>query len=82
MALCSMGLWYLKIEPSQNKDLSTSFERPYKELLNAIISFEIRHSELKLWTIKTRASKWQKNPFAARAIAFGTSKLNPLRIKI
>ncbi len=28
------GLWYVKIDPSQNQDLSTSLERPYKELLN------------------------------------------------
>ncbi len=38
------SLWYIKIEPSQNQDLSTSLERSYEELLNAIISFEIRHS--------------------------------------
>ena len=38
------GLWYIKIDPSQNMDLSTSLERPYKELLNALISFEIRYS--------------------------------------
>ncbi len=53
-SLCSMGynLWYVKIDPSQNQDLSTSLERSYKELLNALTSFEIRHSELKLWAIK------------------------------
>ena len=33
-----------KIDPSQDQDLSTSFKRPYKELLNALISFEICHS--------------------------------------
>ncbi len=38
------GLWYVKIDPLQNQDLSTSLESPYKELLNALISFEIRHS--------------------------------------
>ena len=38
------SLWYVKIDPSQNQDLSTSLERPYRELLNALISFEIRHS--------------------------------------
>ncbi len=44
--LCSMGysLWYVKIDPSQNQDLSTSLERPSQQLLNALISFEIRHS--------------------------------------
>ena len=46
------SLWYIKINPSQNQDLSTSFERPYKELWNALISFEIRHSKLKLWAVK------------------------------
>ena len=39
-----MGLCYVKIDPSQNLDLSISLERSYKELLNALISFEIRHS--------------------------------------
>ena len=29
-------LWYVKIEPSQNQDLSTSLERTYKELWNAL----------------------------------------------
>ena len=43
-SLCSMSLWYIKIEPSQNQDLSTSLENPYKELLNACFSFEIHHS--------------------------------------
>ncbi len=44
--LCSMGysLWYVKTEPSQNLNSSTSLERPYKELLNALFSFEICHS--------------------------------------
>ena len=37
-----------KIDPFQNQYLSTSLERPYKKLLNACFSFEIRHSELKL----------------------------------
>ena len=36
-----MGFWYVKIETSQNMDQNISFERPYKELLNALISFEI-----------------------------------------
>ncbi len=35
------SLWYMKIDSSQNQDLSTSLERPYKELLNALISSEI-----------------------------------------
>ena len=35
------SLSYVKIDPSQNQDVSTSLERPYKELLNALISFEI-----------------------------------------
>ncbi len=56
-SLWSMGLWYIKIYSSQNQDLSTSLERPYEELLNALISFEIRHSKLKLWVVKERASK-------------------------
>ncbi len=34
------SLLYVKIYPSQNQNLSTSLERPYKELLNALISFE------------------------------------------
>ena len=38
------SLWYVKIGPSQNQDLSTSLERPYKDLLNALFKFEIRHS--------------------------------------
>ena len=58
----SMGLWYVKNDPSQNQDLSTSLERSHKELLNELISLEIRHYELKLWTVKERASKWQKFP--------------------
>ena len=41
------SLWYVKIDSSQNMDQSTSLERSYKELLNALISFEIRHSKLK-----------------------------------
>ncbi len=49
LMLCSLGyniysLWYVKIDPSQNQDLTASLESPYKELLNALISFEIRHS--------------------------------------
>ena len=45
-SLCSMGysFWYVKIDPSQNQDLSTSLERSYKELLNACFSFKICHS--------------------------------------
>ena len=39
-----MGLWYVKIDPSQNQDLSTLLERSHKELLNALISFDIHHS--------------------------------------
>ncbi len=55
-SLCSMGysLWFVKIEPSQNQDLSISLERSYKELLNALISFETGPSKLKLWPIKDR----------------------------
>ncbi len=34
----------LQIDPSQNQDLSTSLESPYKKLLNATFDFEIRHS--------------------------------------
>ena len=42
-SLCSIGysLWYVKIDPSQNMDQSTSLERSYKELLNTCFSFEI-----------------------------------------
>ncbi len=45
-SLWSMGysLWYVKTEPFQNQDLSTLSESPYKEQLNALISFEIRQS--------------------------------------
>ncbi len=39
-----MSLWYVKIDPFQNQDLSTSLESPYKELLNACFSFEIHYS--------------------------------------
>ncbi len=46
-----------KIDPSQNQDLSTLLESPYKDLLNALIIFEIRHSKLKLWAVKERTSK-------------------------
>ena len=42
--LCSMGLWYVKINPPQNMDQSTSLERSYKELVNALTSSEISHS--------------------------------------
>ncbi len=54
------SIWYVKIDPSQNIDQSTSLERSYKELLNACFSFEIRHSELKLWTINERPQNKQK----------------------
>ncbi len=40
------SLWYVQIDPTQNIDQSTSLERTYKELLNALISFEIRRSSL------------------------------------
>ena len=83
-SLCSMGysLWYVKTDHSKNQDLSTSLESPYEELLSASFSLEIHHSELILWAVKERASKQQKNPFVAWAIASGTSKLTTLRIKI
>ena len=29
------SLWYVKTDPSQNQDSSTSIERPYEEALNA-----------------------------------------------
>ncbi len=32
------SFWYVKIDPSQNMDLSTLLERSYKELLNIAIS--------------------------------------------
>ena len=56
------SLWYVKIEPSHNIEQSTSLERSYKELLNACFSFEIRHSELKLWAIKERPQNQQNFP--------------------
>ncbi len=37
------SLWYVKTDPSQNQDSSTSLGRPYKELLNAFFSLEIRY---------------------------------------
>ncbi len=46
-----------KIDPSQNQDLSISLERPYKKLLNALISFEICYSKLDLWAIERRTQK-------------------------
>ena len=52
-----MGSLQNRFDHSQNQDLSISFERPYKELLNKIISFEIRYFVLKLWGVKERASK-------------------------
>ncbi len=52
----AISFWYVKINPSQNQGLSTSSERPYKKLLNALFNFQMRHSELKLWAIK-KASK-------------------------
>ena len=76
------SLWYVKTDHSKNQDLSKSLESPYEELLNASFSLEIHHSELILWAVKERASKQQKNPFVAWAIASGTSKLTTLRIKI
>ncbi len=56
------SLLYVKIDPSQNQYLRISLERPRKELLNALISFEIRHSELKLWAVKENTSKHQNYP--------------------
>ncbi len=49
-----ISLWYVKIDPSQNYNLSTSLERPYKKLFNVLISSQIHHSELKLWGIKEK----------------------------
>ncbi len=49
-----MSLWYIKIDPSQNQDLNTSLEKPYKKLLNALFNFQIRYSKLKLWAVKKR----------------------------
>ncbi len=40
------SLWYIKTEPSQNQNLSTSLERPHKKLLIAYFSFEIPRSDL------------------------------------
>ena len=77
------SLWYVKIEMSQNHNLSTSLKMPHNELLNALFNFEIRHSKLKLWAIKERASKYQKCLCSmGYYIAFDMSKLTRLRIKI
>ncbi len=40
---CTQGysLWFDKSDPSQNMDQSTSLERPYRELLNALFIFGI-----------------------------------------
>ncbi len=38
----------MNFEPSQNSNLNTSLERPFKELLNGYFSFEIRQSKCKL----------------------------------
>ena len=61
----SMGLDTSKIDPPQNQDPSKSLERPYKELLNALFSFEIRHSVLKLWSIKEKPQN-SKNSFSSK----------------
>ena len=76
------SLWYVKIDSSQNQDLSTSLERSYKELLNALISFEIRYSELKLWAVKERALKQQKSLCSMGYSLWCAKKMNLLRIKI
>ncbi len=52
--------WYIKINPTQNHNSSTSLDRYYKGLLIALISFEIRHSKLKLWAAKEKTSKLQQ----------------------
>ena len=54
---------------------------PYKEQLKVLFSFKICHSKLKLWAVKERFQNG-KIPVAAWAVAFGMSKLNPLRNKI
>ncbi len=46
------SLWYIKIDLSQKQNIGISFERSHKELLNALISFEIHESLFKLWTVK------------------------------
>ena len=56
------SLWYVKIDHSQNQYLSTSLERPYKELLNACFNFEIRCFELQLWATKKGLKMAKKNP--------------------
>ena len=48
----------------------------HKKNNNQCFSFEIRHSVVKLWTIKNS----KKNLLAAWAIAFGTSKLTSVRL--
>ncbi len=40
----AQGKIFVKIDQSQNMDQSTSLERCYQELLNAMFSFEIRCS--------------------------------------
>ncbi len=42
MSTLGYSPWYIKIDLSQNMDPSTLLERSYKELLNALFSFEIR----------------------------------------
>ncbi len=46
--------WILvDLDPEQNTKLNTSSERPIKKLSNACFSFEIGHSKLKLWALKS-----------------------------
>ncbi len=52
-----------KIDSSQNQDLSTSLERPYKELLNALIILEISHSSLILWAVKEKITFLQLDDY-------------------
>ena len=48
------SLWYVKIDRSQDQDLSTSLESLYKELLNACFSSKIGHSKFDLLALKVR----------------------------
>ncbi len=52
---CTQGysLWFVKIDPSQNMDHSTSLERSYKELLNELYI-------LGNWTLLTQVIYSQK----------------------
>ena len=53
------SLWYVKIDPHQSQDLSTLVEKVLFLAIEYKNYFEIRHSKLKLWAVKVKASKQQ-----------------------